>query len=437
MSSKKKYWFYIETYVSISLKEEALLLYNSFSGEVLEYFRNKTILNLVKKIKSPKNLQVILLNEEELNDPDISQFVDDVRTYFMGDLIDTSYSKGKPVQMIPIIKIQKDVKYLKKEGIRSVGEGLLENLNQIFLYINNECEQNCDICPKGYTQFPCCTVKKNGNCELDISKIKKLLEETSSCSVAYINIMGGNIFVYSEFAQLAAIINRLSPKIFYFSNYLNLNHEIRNLKFINPRTSSLKVLVPFPFNEEKLKTTLEIVKNSKLNSRFVFIVQSEEEFEKSSAVITSLGIDNSDFQPLYNGENLNFFMEGVFATKEEILGAKSKMNDIYTNSVLNSQNFGRLTILSNGHIHANVNAPRLGILGKDSIYDVLYKEMYHGKSWRRIRKNVEPCKHCTFQALCPPLSNYTYAIGRNNLCHVMPDVSNIKNINNGGKIHEN
>jgi pseudo-rSAM protein len=417
---RKQYWFYIETYVHISLKKDSLILYNSLSGEALEYLENEEILNLVKKLKSPKNLQVILLNEKELTDPDISQFVNDVRRSFMGDLIDRSYSKGKPVQMMAIIKIKKDVKYLKRTDTRSVGEDLMESLNQIFLYINDECEQDCDICSKGYKQYPCCTTKKNGKGEQDITKIKKLLEEISSCPLINLNILGGDIFKYSKFKELTGIINHLPAQKIYHAHYLNVTKENSQLKFLNPRSSSLKILVPFPVNEEKLKSVLEIVMNTRLSSKFVFILQSEEEFEKAEFLISSLQIADHEFQPFFNGKNLDFFMEGVFTEKEEILTSKPKMKDIYANSVVNSLNFGRLTILSNGHIHANVNAPRLGILGKDSIYDVLYKEMYHGKSWRRVRKNVDPCKHCTFQALCPPLSNYTYAMGRNNLCHTNP-----------------
>lgn len=415
IKKKKEYWFCIETYVHIFLKKESLLLYNSLSGETLEYRGNEKILNLVKKLKSPKNLQVILLTEEGLNDPDIFQFVNDVRRYFMGDLIDTSYAKGKPVQMMPIIKIQKDVKYLKKKSNRSIGEDLMGNLNQIFLYINNECEQNCDNCSKGYKQFPCCT-KENRKGELDISKIKKLLDEISSCSLVYINILGGNIFYYSNFKGLTGIINQSSYQKNYYSNYLNILENNANLKYINPRSSVLKILLPSPINEEKLKATIEIVKNSRLNSRFVFIVQSEEEFEKASSVISAVGIENPDFQPFFNGKNLEFFRKNVFITKKEILGAKPAMKDIYANSVINKLNFGRITILPNGYIYANINASRLGILGKDSIYDALYKEMYHGKSWRRIRKNVASCKSCVYEALCPPLTNFSYSIGRDNLC---------------------
>lgn len=426
INSSKQWWLTIETYVHISLKKESLLLYNSLSGGALEYSGNEKILNLVKKLKSSKSLQVILLTGEELNDPVISQFVDDLRKMYMGDIIDTSFSEEKPVQMLPITKIHQDVKHLKVEDNRSVGEDLLENISQISLYLNNKCELNCDICSKAFRQFPCCTTKNKGKDELDIEKLKNLFEEISGRPPANLNILGGNIFAYSKFIKLTGLINRLSPQIFYYCHYSNLVQGSGNLKYLNPAASSLKILAPLPINKEKLKEAQKIGNNSKLKTRFVFIVQSMEEFEKASTVISSLEMDNADFQPFFNGENLNFFMDCAFTSKEELLESKPKMSDIYANSVLNSMNFGRLTILSNGHIHANVNASRLGILGKDSIYDVLYKEMYHGKSWRRIRKNVEPCKGCVYEALCPPISNYTYAIGKNDLCHMSPTSVDVK-----------
>lgn len=418
INRNKQWWLSIETYVHISLKKgAALLLYNSLSGEALEYPGDGKVSALVKRLKSPKNLRVISLTGKELKDPVVKQFVEDLRKHFMGDLIDKSYSEAKPIQMIPITKVHRDVNLLKSQKTRSVGEGLLENLNQMSLYINNECGQNCPVCPQAYRQFHCCTIKMNGKSELDIAKIENMFGEISSQPPASLNILGGNIFTYPEFIKLTTMVNSF-PQVFYYCNYFNMHRAPAYLNHINPASSSLKILVPLPIDEDALKKTLEIVGNSNLDSTFVFIVQSVGEFEQASAAIDSLGLDNCDFQPFFNGKNLDFFREGVFASKEEILGAKPGMNDIYANSLINGLNFGGLTVLSNGHVYANVNASRLGILGKDSIYDILYKEMYHGKSWRRIRKNLEPCKRCTFEALCPPVSNYTYAIGRNNLCHM-------------------
>lgn len=415
---KKRWWFAVDTYVHISLKKERLLLYNSLSGKALEYSWNKKIFNLVKRLKTAGNLQVISLSEKELDDPDISRFVNDVREYYMGDLIDTAYSKGKPVQMTPIIKIQEDVNYLKKQDTRSVGERLMKHLNQIYLYITNECEQNCDICSKAYRQIPCCTIHKNGKGELDISKIEGLLHEISNSSLIYLDILGGNIFNYSKFAELVGIIDHLPARKNYYSHYNNIISGNDKLKYVNPASAMLKILVPAPINEENLKAALRIPANSKLESEFIFLIQDENEFEKAEAVVASLQIDNYDYQPFYNGNNLEFFKENVFITKEEILGSKPGMNDIYAHSEVNTHKFGKLIVSAAGRIYADVNASVLGILGKDSIYNVLYKEAYHGKSWRRVRKNVEPCKRCTYQALCPPLSDYTYALGRNDLCHI-------------------
>ncbi|HLP48163.1 MAG TPA: hypothetical protein VK469_19625, partial [Candidatus Kapabacteria bacterium] len=51
------------------------------------------------------------------------------------------------------------------------------------------------------------------------------------------------------------------------------------------------------------------------------------------------------------------------------------MPEILARQCINPLQFGTLTILGNGHIHANINTPRLGTLARDSIYEVVYKEM--------------------------------------------------------------
>lgn len=420
----EQFWFYIDTYVHISIKKDSLLLYNSLTGKALEYSgeseENRQIMNLVKKMRSPKNLQVILLKKKDLDDPVISQLVADVRRHFMGDLLDASFSYGKPFQPMPILTIRKDVKYQKKEDIRSVGENMMSYLTEVFLYINGDCRQNCHICIGAYKQFPCCTAAKSRNGELDILKIKELFGELAGSALTRLNILGGNIFNHTQLDELLETVNSVPAEKNIHAHYLNVleaGEQLKMLKRLKPGTATLKTLVTVPIDEEKLKTVQDMVRECGIQPSFVFIIQDENEFEKAEAVISALNIADCEFQPFYNEADPDFFKENVFTDKEEILESKPELKDIYTNSLVNSLNFGRLTILSNGSIYANVNASRLGVLGRDSIYDVLYKEMFHGKSWRRVRKNVAPCKSCTFEALCPPLTNYTHAVGRNNLCH--------------------
>lgn len=418
----RKYWFFIEPYVYISLKKDAVLFYDSLSGQALEYRRetegNHSLLNLVKKLQSPKHLRVIQLSGKDLADPVVSQWVKEIRQYFMGDLIEISCSEGKPVLMASQAIVGKDIKKLKKDAQRSIGEELIGHMAEIFLYLNNACEQNCSACGTGYKQFPCCTAAKHRKEELDLSEIQDFLNELKGSSLVNINILGGNIFKYSQFIDLSWALNHFPAKKIYYCHYLNLTTGEDKFKLLNPCKSALKILVTFPLELEKLKLTLDFLKKMYLAYELIFIIQDAKEFGQGEAAISSLGISVYRYQPWYNGENLDFFIENVFMTCEEIIKSKPLLKDIYTNSLVNKLDFGRITVLPNGHIYANANTRGLGILGKDSLYDVLYKELNNGKSWFRIRKHVEPCRQCTLEALCPPLNNYTYAIGRNNLCRV-------------------
>jgi pseudo-rSAM protein len=416
---KKNFWFYIDTYVHISIKKNTLLLYNTLTGKALEYStkEDRGIINLVRRLLSGKNLQVTRLTGKDLQDPHISKFVTDIRNNFMGDIIDTSYSIGKPVQMMPILTIQGNVKQLKKDTTRSVGENMMKYLTEIFLFINNDCYQDCRMCNTAYKQFPCCAKMKNSKGELDIYKIEKLFNELMGSSLTNINILGGDIFAYSKFEELLEIINQHPAQKVYYCHYKNLAKEKSRYKLFHCDSSMLKILFSFPIEEERLQASLQILNNSNFKAKLIFVIEKESEFEEAEAIISKYRIANYGYLPHFNGENQLFFKENVFQDQEEILESRPQLRDIHQNMVVNNLNFGRLTITNNGHIYSNINASRLGVLGQDSLYDIVFKELDVGKSWKRIRKNLKPCNQCTFEALCPPVSNYSYAFGRNNLCH--------------------
>ena len=85
---------------------------------------------------------------------------------------------------------------------------------------------------------------------------------------------------------------------------------------------------------------------------------------------------------------------------------------------MNTQTFGKLTIMSDGNIYVNANSPKAGNLGGKAIREIVFDEIYNGESWLKTRMEVSPCAGCLYNFLCPPLSNYEHVIGRNNLCHV-------------------
>ena len=421
-NDNKKYWFTIEPYVHISLKKDSLLLYNTLSGKALEYHfpeeGKSRIPALFEALQSNENLRVISLTGMDILIPEISSLINDTRKYYMSDLIDADYSKGKPVQMKPEVTIVKDVDKLKNEYNRSGGEDIMEYLTEISLYINSSCKLNCLICDEGYKQFPCCTSRKNTGGILDTGKIKDLFSLLSGTPIRNINILGGDIFTQTDFKDLTAFLNRLKVKKTFYNHYLNFQTGSDNIKWISPISSFMKIPVTFPLEPEHLKSTFDTVAKSRIRYEFIFIIQNEREYLEAEEVVKLLQIQSYSYQPFFSGENLEFFKENVFVGKEEILNAKPSMRDIYINTAVNRLDFGRLTVFNNGDIYANTNEAKLGVLGEVSIHEVMYREILQGKSWRRVRGKVTPCNDCNFQSLCPPLSNYNHAIGKNDLCHI-------------------
>jgi pseudo-rSAM protein len=421
--SEISYWFYLENYIHVSIKKNGLLFYNPLTGGLLEYPGNiseahyQKIRTLVRRLMSPRNLTVIKLTGSELKEPAVSRFVNDTRAAFMADLVPATQSEGKPIQMVPILNIQKHVKNLKKESGLSVGELMMQYLKELSLHINNTCQLACPICTDAYKQFPCCTLKKSRENRLDLSSLETFFTELASSSLEKINILGGNIFSHPEFSGIVDLLNRHPSRKVFHTHYQNLIEGKESLKYLQPSSSIVKVLVPPPVDDAALALARDILRNAGIYTIYGFIIQEEHEYEHAEAVTNSLGLDNTEFFPFYNGNNLPFFRENIFMDVEEILALKPQLNNIHQNTEVNNLSFGRLTINADGSIHANQNAPRLGMLGKDSLYDILFKEMKSGKSWRRVRKHLSPCNQCTFVALCPPVSDYNYAIGRNDLCH--------------------
>jgi pseudo-rSAM protein len=183
------------------------------------------------------------------------------------------------------------------------------------------------------------------------------------------------------------------------------------------------VLIDFPLNKEKLKEAQTLLKQSNVDSTFQFIVEGEKDVEGAEHAISQNNIEKFGFSPYFNGNNTSFFKKNVFIDREDILSSSPSMNEIFARMTLNRFNVGTITIFSNTDIYANVNHSKLGKLGEKDLFLFIARELRYGKSWARIRKNVSPCKRCVFNTLCPPITNYEYALGYYNLCHIMKETN--------------
>ncbi len=417
-NSTPKYWFYVEPYIHLACKSEDCVLYNTLSGKALIYWKEPDIAGLVRRLSSTRNSRVIRLNGADLENKRISIFVDSVREHFMGDLLDTAYSSAKPVQMVHRPKIQKDAERLKRENEHSVGEGELEYLSDVSFYINAECRERCPGCGIYYKQFPCCTRPTHKQQEMTPSSLSPLLAQIEGSPVSRINILGGNIFLHSRLPSMVEILKEKPREIVFHLHYSHPARPGARMDLLDFERARYQVIVTPPFSPGLFKTALEKVSGHESRTTCVFVVQSDADIQQAKPMIEACGTVSHTLKPYFNGENGAFFHESVFMDLEDILAARPTHKEIHANQVLNRLNFGRLTFMPNGRVYANLNKPSLGNWKKDALKQILYKEMYHGKSWRRTRMKVEPCRHCILAALCPPLGNYEFALKRNDLCHV-------------------
>lgn len=373
------------------------------------------------RLKSNRNLRVISISNEELLEPEIGTFVNEVIENFMGDLIDKKRSSKKPVQMVPIAKIQNDVKYLKRSDDRLEGENVLKYFTELSIYINGRCTLNCASCQTVFKQFLCCTITGDfggQKIELDCADIEVLLDTTQSSPLSKINILGGDIFYYSQLTQLLNILLPLPLIKNFYLHYLNAITHLHELIRLNSSASHLKLLVTFPVEEQIIFKLIDELRKRRITYSIIYFITDEFEFKNAEELNTIFKISCFQFQPYYNGENRKFFIDNLLIDKEELIEEKLSMHEIISREIVNLLDFGRLTVMNNGKIFANINAKPLGDLKENSIRDLLFKEISRGTSWRRTRERVSPCNKCPFHNLCPPLSNLNTALGQNNWCNI-------------------
>ena len=104
----KNYWFALKSYVYVEFKEKNILIYDTKHGDRIETVHERVI-TLIKEMYEPGNLGVISISNELQSDPCIRNFIQEVIDKEMGDLMDTEHFPNKPVRLIPILSLQKDI----------------------------------------------------------------------------------------------------------------------------------------------------------------------------------------------------------------------------------------------------------------------------------------------------------------------------------------
>ncbi|GGK14688.1 TIGR04150 pseudo-rSAM protein [Parabacteroides faecis] len=386
MISKKSltdYWFKIEPYVHISIVNNCALLYNTLDGAFIETDKIEVI-ELLNGILQKENCGVVLLTSERYQQQDIKRFINELLKKYMGDIIDVDLSKGKPVQILPYFNYSDTQKIFKKHSFAS-GKKILIYLSEITIYVDDSSDINSLI-----------------------SYLKSLPVSTTINIIGYLENIENYKILLSFLNQLSSLKNMIFP----YTNIISLQPDFEN-DFL------YSILVRFPVDMSQWNHSRQMLLDQTLPFEYIFEVSSSDDYQQAKVLVEEFSIEKYQLKPVYTGDNIDFFKEKVFLSKEDILSTSMSINDFFTNQSMNIYDFGKINIMPDGDIYANINHPVLGNIKTHSIYDVISKELEEGKSWLRVR-NQQPCDTCLYQWHCPSPSNYEIEIGRPNLCHVQP-----------------
>lgn len=402
----KKFWFYLEPYVHLSFGKKKTVLFNTLNGEIIEISDNSSLFLLINKFKRKEELYTIEISNKEFLDINVKGFISEIKEKYFGDLIPVNWTTKKPIQMSPILYIQKRIGENQYDDIEE-----LDYLNHLNIELNRSNVEN----NKGF-QGIFVDTNYNYDEELDFKQVKRVFNKINT--IPDLSIYGNDIFEYKYINELVTFIAKMNIHCSFYLNYMNPSINKGSIEKIKSACDSLIICISNGIDKKKLSDVKLLQEDLNLKTIFRFKVENESDLVEYERVIDEIGIRLYEFLPIYNGNNYGFFQKAIFFNKTDIVESKPSQNVIFTRQEINQLDFGNLFIQSDGNVYSNRNYPKLGNINDCELFEIINEEMYNQKNWFRIRKNVEPCNICAYNALCPPISNYEYAIGKYNLCHV-------------------
>lgn len=412
----KEYWLYLEPYAFIWSNEKYILLYNTLSKKGCLSNNSKSTQRLVSELEDQNNLYSVSISDDKLRESEIIDFINFIRFSFCGDLIDKSIYANKPLIIYPLLNINDDVygDIDTASNNEILGQKIVNNLTDISVYLGGACSNNCKYCDSKYKQIGWCNQSES---MLDFDKLCAFIS-TIQCAPAFdLKFYGGNLFGYLYWDKLLDELQKYSYNNVFYIDYRFLINQKNKMHQLIKLEYRLTVLIGDLHDRQIL---IDIIEDFGDAIKYVFSVESEDDFSLVSEFISNCGLKNTQILPYYNNCNLDFFETYIYQSEDDILLTDWSKKDICAHKVINANYFGKIVLYSDGNIYANMIGSPIGKI-RDSVKDLIYSEIRYGSYWRKTRDEIEPCKDCLYKYLCPSPSNYELVVGKFNLCHVDMD----------------
>lgn len=401
----KKHWLTLHGNTFLWIKRGRGFIYNTDNKKKLIFSLSDKIEKICVHLLKTENLYSIELPEEIIKDKEIHKWIDSILNIQAGTLSLNTTSTNRSISLKPILKIQDNKEYYEEQHKQGFKGKILQNLHELTFYINGSKYGNNEYYKQSIFPIEKCS-------EINSSKIFTFIKNSRNLFLRNINLVG-DIFSYPDFEKLLHYISSFSLEItihIMIQDFLNYISKVKNIKW--PSQIEFNVILNTMWDLTGLQTI-------SFPFSFTVFVFSENDFIQFSNILKTLSTNiNIRFIPLYIHTNRLFFESNIFLEKEDLEKMELSKNEIFIRQALNTTNFGKLTVLPNGNVYANVNETPLGTLD-ESPYSIIYKEFTEGKSWLKVRDQA-PCTSCIYQWMCPSPSNYEIILEQPNLCHVKP-----------------
>lgn len=407
---KQMFWLYLEPYTFVFKGSEEAVVYNTINSAYIRcrYSSNcHQFFRAITELDNPDNGYCVEVDEEDLSSEEFTSWVKQICTTFSGNLIPASGKK--PFIMKPVCRVYNSIERIKKDKEFSFGRKVLENLNEVSLYLSHG--QSFLLEESKYPHYRQFIYNSSfPECKMGKEDYKLLFAKLAVIRIGKLNIL--NFFHCPFRKDLLKALSECDFKKCFYLDFEDLCEYIEQI----PIDDNVKFVTHFSSCDNISSAMQRIPQLKDIPIDWRFIVSCENDLMLVEELQDQLKIDFT-IVPYFNGNNISFFEKYVFNELSDILSNPLDKRCIFRRKLLNENFFGKLTILPSGEVYANVNCSPIGNVLNEELSKMVYKEMTDSTAWFMTRDRGD-CKDCVHRYLCPSISNYELVSGKMNMCHV-------------------
>lgn len=413
--------FYLEPFVHLAEGSSSILFYNTLSGTSFEIHATATVKQITDQWANIENGYVASFGSETFSDQDVISLFDNLRRYYMGDIWKPSWSQMRPFNLVPVAAFKHALPPESDQGQIMIDVSNQHHfIKELTFCLNSDALEMKPGRINGFRQFlfpPPSTLDYQ---ELDFDLLRHVILSLDKYHLPQLSFTAFNPFLYSKWIELLNLVEPLKT-IRQFSLDLT-DLTVANLqRLLKIPSSRLQIYHYPPFNYTSINPQIINLFRRSRKVELKLLISSEEDYYHAEEFVKSHNIQRYSVKPNLIQNNIEFFKNFVFLTREEILASRPVQREVLSRLTLNELHYGMLVILTSGEVFANPNDPSLGNFLTGTLNQFIEKEVISGISWNRTRSQVEPCKTCIYKFLCPPISGYELLTNRFNFCNVIPE----------------